>query len=185
MNIQAPSYSGDARFLLLIGATASGKSTFAKSLHKGLSESNPDLRFLILDMTGVSYYRHPEGGRLYKPVIFDADEALDALEEVAEGYEPEEGKLAIHIEECDAVYRDRTRFEKALAKLREKPNVLIIYSTSRVDKSYLEEWLAKYVDVRFVFRTATRENAEFLAGTQAPFYFNQPGQYVLVISNKA
>lgn len=184
MNIQVPSYSGDARFILLIGATASGKSTFAESLHKGLSEANSDLHFLIFDMTRTRYC-HPEDKRLYKPVIFDADEALDALEEVAEGYGPEEGKLVIHIEECDAVYRDRVRFEKALAKLREKPNVFVIYSTSRVDKGYLEEWLSKYVDVRFVFRTATREDAEFLAGTQAPFYFNRPGQYILVISNNA
>jgi energy-coupling factor transporter ATP-binding protein EcfA2 len=174
---------GMSKFILLVGMTGSGKSTYSKFLHAKLAKDYPEAKFLILDMTKVDFHQYAQSSRLYEPLIFDTEIGLEALERVAEGYKPDEPKLIVHIEECDVVYRDRLRFEKALDKIQEKENVLVIYSTSRVDKTYLEEWLKKYIDLRLVFRTATKEDSLFLTGAEENAFISLPGEGVALATS--
>jgi DNA segregation ATPase FtsK/SpoIIIE-like protein len=170
------------RFILLAGMTGSGKSVFATHLYRELMDAYTpaELGFVVLDMTRVSF---SDWGPAYlaRLVITDPDEALAVLETLKD----EERKIFVHIEECDMVYRDRARFEKAIERIRhENKNITIVYSTSRIDPDYLADWLEKYIDMKVVFRVASPVDSQFLLGSDAAFLLREPGERIVAYGDR-
>lgn len=170
------------RFILLVGATGSGKSVFHTHLYRAFMDtySPVELGFVFMDMTRVDFndwdYRY-----LIRPTLTDPDEALHVLESLKD----EVRMIVVHIEECDMVYRDRVRFERALDHiLNENKNIFVVFSTSRIDPAYLTDWMEKYIDMKVVFRLATEEDSELLIGSDAAFLFREPGERMLVYGDK-
>ena len=109
--------------------------------------SSEEIGFIFLDMTRVDFFNW-NSKYLLKPIEVDPKKAINVLSDFAE--EESHKIVFIHIEECDMVFVDRELLERALDKLRKKNNVYIVYSTSRIDRSYLAEWLEKYIDMKII-----------------------------------
>lgn len=169
-------------FVLLAGMTGSGKSVFATHLYRELMDAYTlaELGFVVLDMTQVSFSDW-DPAYLARPVITDPDEALAVFETLQD----DKRMIFVHIEECDMVYRDRTRFEKAIERiLHENKNITIVYSTSRIDPDYLADWLEQYIDMKVVFRVANPVDSQFLLGSDATFLFREPGERIIAYGDK-
>ncbi len=169
-------------FISLLGATASGKSVFHENLYKELTDkyTPEELGFIFMDMTRVDFvdWRSPE--YLIKPTIVEPDEALNVL-----GNVKDDSKIIfIHIEECDMAFINRAKMEKGLDKIRKKENIFLVYSTSRIDQSYLKDWMDKYFDLNIIFRTAAKEDSQFLLGNENAFNFEDPGERILAFNDK-
>lgn len=170
-------------FILLVGETGSGKSFFHAHLYKELMEkySSDEIGFAIFDMTRVGFMDFPSD-YLVMPIIHDATEAIKALKELADS---ETDKLIfIHIEECDMVYRDRKAVEDNLRKMKERKNFHIIYSTSRLDRGYLDAWMKKFIDLKVVFAVSNEDDSSFLLGNKRANHFNKIGEKVLAFNNQ-
>lgn len=179
-------------FILLVGATGSGKTIFHNFLYKQLSEkySPNELGFVFLDNT-MSNFDGWQSDYIVKSVIGRPKEAITALAEIAN----QEFKkiLFIHIEECDMAYIDRAAVEASLVKLRAMKNVYVVYSTSRIDiglpssqmspdlGSYLADWIRRFIDLKVVFKTALDDESVFLLGNIPDF--NRRGKRVLAFNN--
>ncbi len=170
------------RFMLLVGMTGSGKSVFHEHVyHDLMARYTPEeIGFIFMDMTRVDF-----GGwdpaYLIRPVIVDSDEALGVLEMVHD----ETRTIFIHIEENNMVHRDRLRFEKGIENaLHANANIVLVYSTSAIDPSYIPEWLEKYIDVRVVFRVATEADSVLLLGNASASAFTNPGERIVMYDDK-
>ncbi len=170
------------RFVLLAGMAGSGKSVFATHLYRELMATYAPavLGFVLMDMTRVSFSDW-DPAYLTQPVITDSDEAFEVLENLKD----EERMIFVHIEECDMVYRDRARFEKAIERiLNENKNIYIVYSTSRIDPAYLTDWLEKYIDMKVVFRVANQLDSRLLLGSDVAFHFREQGERMISYGEK-
>lgn len=173
----------DVNFILLIGQTGSGKGIFHFNLYKELSEkySSDEIGFLFLDMTRVDFCQR-SSDYLIRKAIVDSHEAIEALHELAEL--ETDNKIFVHIEECNMVFADRDRLESALKKLRERKNIYIVYSTSRIDKEYFSDWMRGFIDLKVVFKTMTEDDSVFLLGSDAAYSFKKPGERILVFKDR-
>lgn len=170
------------RFVSLLGGTCSGKSVFHDNLYKELSEkhSPAEIGFIFMDMTRVDFTQW-NSEYLIMPTIVDTESALAVLEKLKD----ENRAIFVHIEECNMVYHDRVRFEKGLDNIiKNNKNIYVIYSTSRIDPRYLGDWMEKYVDLKVVFKTATKKDSEFLLGNDTAFNFKDPGERILAFNDK-
>jgi hypothetical protein len=136
--------------------------------------------FVLLDMTKVTSY-DDFSDYLLRSVIHDPKEAISALQELA-GLETTK-KIFIHIEECDMVYVDRKGMESALEKIKGRDNFYITYSTSRLDRNYLSDWMKKYVNMKVVFSVATDDDSIFLLGNDLASHFQKAGERILAFNN--
>jgi len=170
-------------FVLLIGGTRSGKSIFHNYLYKTLSQkySANEIGFVFLDMTQHDFYNW-DSQYLLKPVIQDPSEAIKTLNELAEL--KTDKKIFIHIEECDMVYKDRSGIEEAFKRLNKLSNIYIVYSTSRLDKGYLGDWLSQFINLRVVFSVASESDSDFLLGNNKASRFTFPGERILAFNDK-
>lgn len=168
-------------FILLVGATGSGKTIFHNFLYKQLSEkySPNELGFVFLDNT-MSNFNGWQSDYIVKSVIGNPKEAITALAEIA-NQEPKK-ILFIHIEECDMVYIDRTAVETSLMKLRDMKNVYVVYSTSRIDRDYIGDWMGQFIDLKVVFKTPTDDDSVFLLGNK--YDFNMRGERVIAFDDR-
>jgi hypothetical protein len=168
-------------FILLVGGTGSGKSIFHNYLYKQLSESySPDeLGFVFLDNT-MTDFNDWQSDYVVKSVMGRPQEAIKALAEIA-NQEPRK-ILFIHIEECDIVHIDRAEVEASLMKLKRMENVFIVYSTSRIDRDYLGDWMKKFTCLKVVFRVPTEDDSTFLLGNNSAAQFDKAGERVLAFS---
>jgi DNA segregation ATPase FtsK/SpoIIIE-like protein len=170
------------RFMLLVGMTGSGKSVFHEHVyHDLMARYTPEeIGFIFMDMTRVDF-----GGwdpaYLALPVIVDSDEALGVIETVHD----ETRTTFIHIEENNMVHHDRLRFEKGIENaLHANANIVLVYSTSAIDPTYIPEWLEKYIDVRVVFRVATEADSTLLLGNASASTFTEPGERIVMYDDK-
>ena len=172
-----------ARFILLTGMTGSGKSVFHSHLYREFMRAYTpeELGFIFLDMTRVDFADW-DARYLARPIVHNVDDALRVLDEIAES--DDDRKLVIHIEECDMVYRDRARMEAALDRLKTKKNILVVYSTSRIDPDYLIDWMKKYVDMKVVFHVANADDSRLLLGNDAATSFTLPGERIVAYQDK-
>ncbi len=170
-------------FILLIGQTGSGKGIFHLNLYKELSEkySSDEIGFLFLDMTRVDFCQW-SSDYLIRPTISDPQKAIAALHELAD-LETDK-KIFVHIEECDMVYIDREGLESAFRKLRERENVYIVFSTSRINKEYFSNWMKDFIDLKVVFTVMTEDDSVFLLGSDAAYNFKKPGESILAFNDK-
>jgi len=170
-------------FILLAGATQSGKTVFHDNLYKELLEkySKDEIGFLFLDMTMVDFHDWPSD-YLIKPIIYDREKAIKALDELT-GLKTNK-IIFVHIEECDMVHRGRKAVERAFMKLQSLKNIHIVYSTSRIDKEYLDDWMEKFVDLKVVFQVASEECSLLLLGNKSASQFEGGGERVLGFNNQ-
>lgn len=185
----------DIHFVLLIGEKGAGKTFFHRHLYRGLVlEHLPvSLKFLFLDPTGHEAKEWLGSPYLFAPVITDREQALTVLEDIARQSEeralPQAGgsqALIIHIEEDALVRYDQKRLESAFEQIlahRMTNNVYIFFSTETVDRSYLDLWLERFVDVRIVFGLSRKSDAEYLVGEGLHFF--EPGEHIVVWKNRA
>lgn len=169
-------------FILLAGETGSGKSIFHYNLYKELSKKHTpeEIGFLFLDMTWVDF-TYWDSEYLLQPTIVDTDEALDALENLKD----KSRTIFVHIEECDMIHADREKFEKGLDNiLKNNKNIYVVYSTSRIDPDYLNDWMDKYIDLKVVFKVATKESSEMLLGNDLALNFTMDGEKILAFRDK-
>lgn len=165
------------RFTLLIGETGSGKSIFHNNLYQELSakHTSQEIGFVFMDMTQVDFTLW-NSEYLAMPVIVDAEKTLDILETLQD----EKRTIFVHIEECDMVHKDRAKFERGLDNIiKENNNIHVVYSTSRIDHKYLNDWMEKYINLKVVFKTATKEDSEFLLGKDLAYNFMEQGERIL------
>jgi hypothetical protein len=170
------------RFVLLVGMTGSGKSIFHTHLYKELmAKYTPaELGFVFMDMTRVDFVQW-NSEYLVIPTIVDKAEALSVLETL----KGEKRTIFVHIEECDMVYHDRARFEKAIERiLNENKNIYIVYSTSRIDPEYFGEWMDRYVDMKVVFAVPNEADSRFLLGNNTAASFTLPGERIVAYQDK-
>lgn len=173
------------RFVLLAGMTGSGKSVFHSHLYREFMRVHTpeELGFIFLDMTRSEFLESKWDARyLVQPITYGVEEAFQVLENV--GTSDTDRKLVIHIEECDMVYRDRARMEAALDRLKAKGDVLVVYSTSRIDPKYLGEWMDRYVDMKVIFRVATEEESMLLLGNGSAYHFKSPGERMVTYGDR-
>ncbi len=170
-------------FVLLAGQTASGKSIFHLNFYKELVEKySPDeIGFVFLDMTKTDFYNW-SSDYLIKPVISEPEEAINVLHEISDL--KTDKKIFIHIEECDMVYKNRKGIESAFEKLKERDNIYTIYSTSRIDRGYLDKWIKDFINLKIVFAVATEEDSIFLLGSGVANHFNNTGEKILTFGNQ-
>ena len=170
-------------FILLVGETGAGKSIFHRQLYKQLSEkySSDEIGFVFLDNTMVDF-NDWESDYLIKSVFGKPKEAVKVLHELV-GKNTNK-KIFVHIEECDMVYADKKGVELALDKIKELKNIYIVYSTSRIDRGYLHDWMQRFVDLKVVFRVPTEDDSNFLIGNTTTSHFNSAGERVLVFNNQ-
>lgn len=173
------------RFILLTGMTGSGKSMFHSRLYREFMHSYTleELGFIFLDMTRSDFLESEWDVRYFvRPIAHDIEGMFSMLESAESDTAR---KLIIHVEECDMVYHDRARFEKAIEKiLNDKKNISIVYSTSRIDPNYLTDWLEKYIDMKVTFRVANLLDSQFLLGSDDAFLFREPGEHIISYGEK-
>lgn len=146
--------------LLLVGQTGTGKSVLEEKYLKRLitSHTADELKFVLLDMTGVDFSdireNHPE--YILEDIKFDAEKGLELLNRfattVAERMETRTSipLLVLCIEECDMAAVDQKRFDEALIKINgyaKVANVKVIFSTSRPAPDVLSKLLINSFDV--------------------------------------
>lgn len=167
-------------FILLAGRTGSGKSIFHNHLYRELSQkySKEEVGFVFLDMARVDFYNW-DSEYLIKPVVSRSKEAIKALNELAELKGNK--KIFVHIDECDMVYQDRSGLEEALEKLNGLSNICVVYSTSRLDQTYLGDWMSKFIDLKIVFSVASENDSNFLLGNNNASSFKAPGERILAL----
>lgn len=170
-------------FILLIGQTGSGKSIFHFNLYKELSEkySSDEIGFLFLDMTRVDFCQW-SSDYLIRPTISDSYKAIDALHELAE-LETDK-KIFVHIEEANMVYADREELESAFRKIRQRKNIYIVFSTSRINKEYFSDWMKDFIDLKVVFNVMTEDDSIFLLGNDLAYNFKKQGERILSFNDK-
>ena len=169
---------GNIHFVLLAGQTGAGKSVFHSNLYKELTENHSpeQLGFLFLDMTARDF-NDWLSEYLIRPVIHSPKEAIRALHELADL--KLDKKIFVHIEECDMVYEDRKGMEDALDKLRSLKNIHVVYSTSRIDREYLGDWMKRIIDLKVIFAVPSDDDSLFLLGNTLASHFNDVGERVL------
>ena len=170
-------------FILLAGCTGSGKSIFHNYLYRELSQkySKEEVGFVFLDMTRVDFFDW-DSEYLIKPVVTSANEAIKTLNELAELKGNK--KIFVHIEECNMVYQDRSGFEEALEKLNSLSNICVVYSTSRIDSTYLRDWMLRFIDLKIVFKVASEIDSTLLLGNNNACNFKVPGERILAFNDK-
>jgi|SRR3989344_3304001 len=180
--------------IFLTGTTGSGKSIFHYSLYKQLMEQNtPDeLGFVFMDMTQVDFARW-YSPYLYLPIIFWAEQALNALELLAkeselraQGKSDNKRAIVIHIEECDMIALDPIRFENAwvkIAKNKDKSNIFIVFSTSRPSADVFTELVRDNTDLKVVFNLSSEIDSKTVLGKSLAEKI-EPWGKVLAYKNK-
>ena len=159
--------------LLLVGKSGSGKSVLCEALFKRyINAKSPDeLRFVILDMTGVDAEilrdEHPE--YIEELIEFDTDKAFNSLEKyaklAAEGREGEHSQLFIFIEECNMPRANQARFDslvETINKNAKKANMKLIYSTSVINPDTISKRLMKSFDLILVGHQYDSEARKYL-----------------------
>ncbi len=175
MNITSADYFtfNTGNSLLLVGKTGCGKSVLCETLFKRFIQAKkPDeLRFVILDMTGVDAEilrdKHPE--YIEELVEFDAEKALEVLERYAElaksGRPNEKAELIIFIEECNMARLDQNRYEKYFTEITshaQSANIKIIYSTSVISPQTVSKRLIGACEVILVGHQYDSEARQYL-----------------------
>ncbi len=130
--------------LLLVGQTGTGKSVLEDKYIERLLKSytSDKLKFILLDMTGVDFYKLRDNHKEYiqEDVQFDSDKGLDVLEATAQLAEDratsnvKEPMIVLLIEECDMAAADQEHFDSLLIRINKvapAANMKVIYSTSR------------------------------------------------------
>lgn len=169
------------RFLMLVGATGSGKSYLIQEIIDQLQKDyNPiQLRITMLDMKGCDCPGVKEDFMLF-PCAFDAKTAFEYFEQIIEDKRDE--IIWIDINENDLVYQDRYKLENYFNKLLAMPNVYISYTTSKIDKEYFDDWFASYNVLKIIFKTYTKEDSEYLLGNDLAYNLKQ-GEYIVSAKN--
>ena len=164
----------DTNSILLVGQTGSGKSYFVHKIIEKLENtySSEELKYALFDLKYVEFRREGEDYKkayLLFDVVADPNVALDQLDILSAVADDRvrlndtKPKLFIYIEECDATVIDQQRFDKALININskaKKANMILIYSTSRQDKSTISDNLLKSFDKVLAGALASKETAD-------------------------
>lgn len=168
-------------FVLLAGHTGSGKSIFHNNLYKQLmAKYTPDeIGFVFMDMTRVDFPT-TWSPYLFLPTISHSLTAIVVLLGLSELNTKK--SIFVHIEEDNMVHEDGESLERAFDKLRLRPNIHVVYSTSRLNSTYFTTWLEKYIDCKVVFSVANY--SMLLLGNSKAYQFTKPGERILAYNDK-
>jgi DNA segregation ATPase FtsK/SpoIIIE-like protein len=176
---------------LLVGHTGSGKSHLVHKLIENLEANNSSkqLKYALFDMKKSEFI---EEGKDYKQgyLLFGivsspelAIERLEYLSRIADmrlRMNESEPALFIYIDECDAAYEDRERFDTALLNILDKAgkaNMRIVYATSRVsDAKCVSDRLMKGFKTALVGSLSSKTDADRFgvsAGVDNQFEFRK------------
>ncbi len=165
--------------LLLVGQTGTGKSVLEdRYIERLLSSFSPDeLKFVLIDMTGVDFFQIRDNHKDYimEDVKFDSSKGLAVLEQVdtlakervsSQNITP---LIVLCIEECDMAALNQTRFDNSLIsinKIAKSANIKVIYSTSRPAPDVVSSRLLNSFDL-ILAGTLVDTDYEYL-GVQKP-----------------
>ncbi len=176
--------------MFLSGQTGSGKSVLVdKLLERLVKASSPqDLKFVLLDMTGVDFWELRKKDFNYISVYIGpgfAEECLAVLEHMADMSEvriKEAGKYSLYfviIEECDMAMVDQKRFDTAILKINKNAkaaNMKLIYSTSVPAENRISKNLLRSFDLIVAGQLASDEDHKHLGvpiiKNREPYSFN-------------
>lgn len=182
-------------FIILAGESGSGKSVFHERLYKELIDHNnsKQLGFIVLDTNRVELASW-ESSYLIKPPIVEVDEALDEFERLgkesilrAGGKVSAKQAIIIHIEECNMIWANKKRFEKALVNIvknKNKNNMFLVFSSSKTGPEVFTSAIMKNADLKVIFKVYDESYSKFLMGESLAEKFTKPGKRVLVFKNK-
>jgi hypothetical protein len=177
--------------LLLVGQSGSGKSVMCEALFKRYvnAKTPKELRFVILDMTGVDaeILRDEHTEYIEELIEFDTDKAFDSLEKYAElavsGRKNESSLIFIFIEECNMPRVDQARFDRlveTINKNAKKANIKLIYSTSVIQPDSISKRLMKSFDLMLVGHQCDSEARKYLSVPDMDDFF----EYGFIIKEK-
>lgn len=178
MNItNAESFSLDTNSsIFLTGQTGSGKSVLVDKLIERLVKANSpqDLRFVLLDMTGLDFWDLRKDNHNYVDAYLGAgysDESFYVLEHMAEmsvARIEKGGDFPLHfvmIEECDMAAMDQKRFDKAVSTINKNAknaNMKLLFSTSRPSTDVISKELLASFDLILAGQLASSIDAKNL-----------------------
>ena len=150
-------------FVLLAGASGTGKSIFHNNLYRQLTKQNTpqEVGFIFLDMTHVDF------ASWKSPYIITietrAEKSIEILETLAHTKNDSAKHIFIHIEECDMFVGFTERAESAVkALLANRKDVTLIYSTSKLS---LRDSLLALVDMKIMFEVGWEKTVVYESKT--------------------
>lgn len=166
-------------FILLVGATGTGKSIFHNHLYTQLIKQNTqqEIGFIFLDMARVDFY----GWKSPYIITNEAEQekSVEILESLVQVKGGDGRHIFIHIEECDMFAQFTERAENAVKSiLKNRQDITIIYSTSRPGGNALRQSLLDLVDVKIVFEMATEKDLQYVLGVDTE---DMPGSWGKII----
>jgi hypothetical protein len=183
--------------IFLAGQTGSGKSEFVRRYLRRIERAYTpeEMQYVIFDLKQVEFSPDWEGGAkkeyLYKDVIFNPDEGLDVLEELAD-FSGERIKgsitkpfLFIYIEECDMAMVNQERFSKSVITINnnaKQANMKLIFSTSRPSPDVIPKPLLASFDLIISGELASDADHEWL-GVPKPKSWEQYS--FIIVDNKS
>lgn len=177
-------------FTILTGSTGTGKGVLHNHIYKTLmSQNDPQhLAFVFMDMTRVDF-----GGwktHLFCPVIYDSYEALTYLSSLGElsdkrasGKADNKQAIFVHIEECDMIAKNPTRFETAIEAIvrgKSNNNMYVVFSSSRPSTNVFTPKLIQLADMRIVYQLASSRDYKHVAGRDLSKEIGEVGEHTVV-----
>lgn len=170
--------------IFLAGQTGTGKSEFVRRYIRRIEKAYTpeEMQYVIFDLKQVEFSTHfastgevnEKGAKaeyLYKDVIFDPNEGLDVLEELADlSDERIKGSITkpflfIYIEECDMAMVNQERFSKSVMTINnnaKQANMKLIFSTSRPSPDVIPKPLLASFDLVIAGELASDADHEWL-----------------------
>lgn len=172
-------------FMILVGATGTGKSIFHSYLYKRLSEQNTpkEIGFIFLDMTRCDFGNW-QAPYVMEPIIVDANKAITFLEKLSKE-KPQNRKIFIHIEECNMFVVNTKKMEHIIKTIKDRrKDICLIYSTSRpAPPDALSKTTLNMADAKMVFELASKQDLKHVLGKSSK-YMPRGWQRIAVVGSQ-